>query len=286
MTGSQISAVAIVCALLFLEEAGLPIPVAPGEAALIGAGLLVASGAAPVWLMIPLAYLAVIGGVLTGYTWARRIGPKRVHALAVRLHAGGPYDRAAARLRAATPIQIAASRLLPGLRVYTSLVAGAVGLNLGRFMTGVLPASALWVAVFLGLGLFVGAPIERQLGRFETYGLRAAVVAVVVVVWVLAARRMPAGKRAAAAERRHSRWRLAGALGLDLLAISLVAGGLSLFTNIARGDSDEVDFVATVFAILGILYLLVARETVGHTLGEAVLDVTYHPPRRRSAKRT
>jgi hypothetical protein len=92
---------------------------------------------------------------------------------------------------------------------------------------------------------------------------------------------MPADKRAAAAERRHSRWRLARALGLDLLAISIVAGVLSLFTSIARGDSDEVDFVAAIFAVLGILYLLVARETVGHTLGEALLDVTYHPPRRK-----
>src|SRR6202165_3618217 len=208
------SGVAIVCALLFLEEAGLPLPVAPGEAVLIGAGLLVASGAAPVWLMAPLAYLAVICGVLTGYAWAHLIGPKRVHALAARLHAGGPYDRAAARLRSASPLQSAASRLLPGLRVYTSLVAGAVGLNLGRFMTGVLPASALWVAGFLGLGLFVGAPVERLLGRFETYALRALVVAVVVVVWVVAARRMPVAKKAWAAERRHNTWRLARRLGL------------------------------------------------------------------------
>lgn len=283
---SHVSALAIVCGLLFLEEAGVPLPVAPGEAALIGAGLLVASGAVPVWLMAPLAYAAVIGGVLTGYTLARRIGPKRVHAMAVRLHAGGPYDRAAARLRAATPVQIGASRLLPGLRVYTSLVAGAVGLNLGRFMTGVLPASALWVVAFLGLGLFVGAPVERLLGRFETYALRALVVAVVVVVWVVAARRMPVAKKAAAAERRHSKWRLGGALGLDLLAISIVAAALSLFTYIARGDADEVDFVVTIFALLGVLYLLIARETVGHTLGEALLDVTYHPPRRRHAKRT
>jgi membrane protein DedA with SNARE-associated domain len=283
---SHVSAVAIVCVLLFLEEAGLPLPVAPGEAALIGAGLLVASGAVPVWVMAPLAYVAVIGGVLTGYAWAHRIGPKRVHALAVRLHAGGPYDRAAARLRAATPIQVALSRLLPGLRVYTSLVAGAVGLKVGQLMIGVLPASALWVAAFLGLGLFVGAPIEPVLGRFETYGLRAAVVALVVVVWVVAARRMPADKRAAAAERRRSRWRLAGAVGLDLIAISIVVGALSLFTIIARGDSDELDFMAAIFALLSILYLLVARQTVGHTLGEALIDVTYHPPRRRSAKRT
>ena len=276
---------AIVCALLFLEEAGLPIPVAPGEVVLIGAGILVASGSAPLWLMAPLAYLAVMCGVLTGYVWAQRIGPKRVHALAARLHAGRPYDRAAARLRAASPLQIAASRLLPGLRVYTSLVAGAVGLNLGRFMTGVLPASALWVVTFMGLGLFVGAPVERLLGRFEAYGLRAAAVVVVVLVWVVAARWMPAAKPATAADRGHSRWRLGVAFGLDLVAVSCAAAALSLLTNLAGGDSDAVAFVAAMFAVLGVLYLVVARQTVGYTLGEAVLDVRYHPPRRPRLQR-
>jgi membrane-associated protein len=281
----QSSGVVIVCALLFLEEAGLPIPVAPGEAVLIGAGILVASGAAPVWLVAPVAYLAVVSGSLTGYAWAHRIGPKRVRALAARLHAGGPYDRAAARLRKASALQVAASRLLPGLRVYTSLVAGAVGLNLGRFMTGILPASALWVLIFLGLGLFVGAPVESLLGRFEAYGLRAGVVAAVVVVWVVAARWMPAVEPAAAADPGRGRWRLAVAFGLDLFAVSCVAGVLSLFTDLARGDSDELAFLAVMFAILGVLYLVVARQTVGYTLGEAMLDVRYHPPRRPGAAR-
>jgi membrane-associated protein len=276
----QSSGVVIVCALLFLEEAGLPIPVAPGEAVLIGAGILVASGAVPVWLMAPLAYLAVVCGSLAGYTWAHRIGPKRVHAFAARLHAGGPYDRAAARLRAASPLQIAASRLLPGLRVYTSLVAGAVGLNLGRFMTGVLPASALWLATFMGLGLFVGAPVERLLGRFEAYGLRVVVVVAVVLVWVVAARWMPAAKPATAADPGRGRWRLAVAFGLDLFAVSCVAGALSLFTDLAGVDSYDLAFLAAIFAILGVLYLVAARQTVGYTLGEALLDVRYHPPRR------
>ena len=38
--------------------------------------------------------------------------------------------------------------------------------------------------------------------------------------------------------------------------------------------------VQVIFAVLGILYLVVARQTVGSTLGEALLDVRYHPPRR------
>jgi membrane protein DedA with SNARE-associated domain len=249
---------------------------------LIGAGLLVASGAAPIWLIGPLAYLAVICGVLTGYTWSHWIGAKRLRSFAVRLHAGGPYDRAAARLRAASPLQIAASRLLPGLRVYTSLVAGAVGLNLGRFMAGVLPASALWVVVFMGLGIFVGAPVERLLGRFEAYGLQALVIAAVVLVWVVAARWMPAAKPAAASDPGRARWRFAVAIGLDLVAVTCVAGVLSVVSDVARGAFDEQGFLAVTFAILGVLYLVVARQTVGFTLGEALLDVRYHPPHRPS----
>ena len=277
---AEASGIAILCALLFLEEAGLPLPVAPGEAVLIGAGLLVASGSAQVWLVVPLAYVAVIGGVLTGYSWAHRIGPKRVHELAARLHAAGPYERAAGRLQGAAPLQIAASRLLPGLRVYTSLVAGAVGVNMGRFMAGVLPASAVWVVAFIGLGFFVGAPVERVLGRFEAYGLRAAVVAAVVIVWVVAARRMPPMRIHGGTAHDHEALRLAGALAIDLVAITAVAGALVLLTGLALGDSSDLHFAAVIFALLGILYLVAARQTVGSTLGEALLDVRYHPPRR------
>ena len=277
---TAVSGVALVCALLFLEEAGLPLPVAPGEAVLIGAGLLIAGGGAPFWLIVPVAYLAVICGVLTGYAWAHRIGPRRVHALAARLHAGGPYDRAASRLRGATPLQIAASRLLPGLRVYTSLVAGAVGVNMGRFMAGVLPASALWVVAFIGLGFFVGAPVERLLGRGEAYGLKAAAVAVVVIVWVVAARRMPLSRIHSATTTDDEALRLTVALAIDLFAITSVAGALVLLTRVALGDSGDLPYAAVIFAILGGLYLVVARQTVGSTLGEALLDVRYHPPRR------
>lgn len=245
---------------------------------LIGAGILIASGAVPVWFLVPLAYLAVVGGVLTGYLWAHRIGPRRVHALAVRLHAGGPYDRAAARLRTATPLQIGVSRLLPGLRVYTSLVAGAVGLKLNRFMIGVLPASALWLVAFIGLGFFVGAPVERLLNPFVAYALRAVVVALVVVVWVVAARRMPAADPPAAAVLRHGRWRLPLAFGVDLSAVSCVAAALSLLTLVAT-DFSRLAFSATVFATLGVLYLVVARQTVGYTLGEALMGIRYYRPR-------
>jgi hypothetical protein len=161
------------------------------------------------------------------------------------------------------------------------LVAGAVGVKMGRFMLGVLPASALWVVAFTALGFFVGAPVERLLGRFEAYGLRAAVLASVVIVWVVAARRMPPARFHPDTAPNRERLRLAVALLVDAFAITVVAGALSLLTGLAQGDFGELPFAAVIFAILGVFYLVASRQTVGSTLGEALLDVRYHPPRRR-----
>lgn len=277
---AQVPAVAIICLLLYLEEAGLPLPIAPGEAVLLGAGLLIASGADPVWVVIPLAYASVIGGVLTAYFWARWIGPDRLQSLALRLHAGGPYQRAAARLRAANPLQIAGSRLLPGLRVYTSLVAGAVGLDRRRFLGGVLPASALWVAGFIALGFFVGVPVERLISRFAAYGLGVGFIIVVALVWIFAARRIPAADVEESVPSSPAGWRLPLALTIDLVSVMAVVVILSVLSVLARGDLGDIVFAAAIFALLSLLYLLVARHTVGFTLGEALLDVRYHPARQ------
>lgn len=272
--------IAGICLLLFLEEAGLPLPFAPGEAVLLGAGLLISGGTDPAWLVIPLAFLSVLGGVATAYWWAHRIGPARLRSLARRLHAGGPYDRAAGRLRAASPLQIAGSRLLPGLRVYTSLVAGAVGLDRRRFMSGVLPASALWVVAFIGLGFFVGVPVERLTGRFAAYGLRAGLIVLIAVVWVFAARRIPVARREEEPPTSPAPWRLPVALALDFVLVLAVVAILSVLSDLATQNLNDVVLAAVLFSLLSLVYILVARETVGFTLGEAVLDVRYHPPWR------
>lgn len=277
---SHVPALALVCLLLFLEEAGLPLPFAPGEAVLLGAGLLISAGTDPAWLVIPLAYLSVLGGVATAYWWAHRIGPERLHSLARRLHTSGPYDRAVVRLRSASPLQIAGSRLLPGLRVYTSLVAGAVGLDRRRFTTGVLPASLLWVVTFVGLGFFVGLPVERLMGRFGAYALRAGAILMIAVVWVFAARRIPAPRHAEHVPASPAPWRLPTALSLDFVLVFAVVAILSVLSDLVTQNVNDVVLAAVTFSLLSLVYILVARETVGFTLGEAVLDVRYHPPWR------
>src|SRR5439155_5257583 len=132
----------------------VPIPIAPGEAVLIGCGLLVATGAVPAWVVIPAAYASVLSGCLVGYGWARAIGPERLEVVAGRLGAAGPFEHVADRPGGAGSTRIAATRLVPGLRVYTTLVAGAVGIGGRRFLAALGPGIARRVPAFAPPGVF------------------------------------------------------------------------------------------------------------------------------------
>lgn len=55
---------------------------------------------------------------------------------------------------------------------------------------------------------------------------------------------------------------------------------LSVLTDLATQDLNDVVLAAALFYLLSLAYLLVARQTVGFTLGEALFDVRYHPRRR------
>ena len=69
-------ALALLPALLFAEEAGVPLPFAPGELTLLVAGLLIASGGLNPYAFIPLSLVACIAGSLVGYSWARAVGDR------------------------------------------------------------------------------------------------------------------------------------------------------------------------------------------------------------------
>jgi membrane-associated protein len=265
----------IICALLFAEEAGVPIPVAPGEAVLLGAGLLIASGTVPFWLAMPAEFVAVLAGALAGYTWSRAIGAGRLRQLADRLGAGRPFDRVAERLREAGAIQIAGSRLVPGLRIYTTLAAGAVDVNLWRFVLGIVPAAALWVTVFTLLGVFVGIPAQRVLGRFEAFALRFGVVLVLLAAAYAVINRIPWITGPQRRIRRATRWKVVVAAIVDLLLVAVAMVALGLLTGLEALEPDSVVSAAAVVGILSLVYLVIARRSVGLTAGEAMLRIHY-----------
>lgn len=158
-------ALVLLCSLLFVEEAGVPLPFFPGDAILIVGGFLIGHGSLSPWIFIPLACLATFGGAMTAYLWARALGQRALEAVADRLYAGRALSRATARVQEDGPAGIAVCRLLPGLRVYTTMVASGLaeisenfpqvvdpdGLVAGSVMTAILVLGYI-AATRLGAG--------------------------------------------------------------------------------------------------------------------------------------
>ena len=57
---------------------------------------------------------------------------------------------------------------------------------------------------------------------------------------------------------------------------------LSVLAGLANQELDSIVVLAGAFGLLGLVYIYGARHSVGHTLGEALLEVRY---RRQRAKR-
>lgn len=274
---SGIVALVVICVLLFLEEAGVPIPFAPGEVVVIAAGVLIASGAVFWPLVVVCVYAAVLGGAASGFAWARAVGPDRLRRLAERIGAGPAFARILDRLSGADALQLAGTRLVPGLRIYTTLVAGAVGVSWRRFVMGIGSASLLWTVVLLGLGVFVGVPATQFLGRAEAVAGRALVVLAILIVCYLVLRRVPRVQRAGVSLERKARGlRLVALLGVDLVVVLAVSVVLGFVTGLESGDVSSVVTVVLVVGSISLVYMLVARRSVGYTVGELI--VRHHYP--------
>jgi membrane protein DedA with SNARE-associated domain len=59
-------AATLLCALLFVDEVGVPLPFAPNEVLLLLGGLLMATGVLEPFLFVQLALLTMTAGMLTG----------------------------------------------------------------------------------------------------------------------------------------------------------------------------------------------------------------------------
>jgi membrane protein DedA with SNARE-associated domain len=224
---------------------------------------------------MPAEFVAVLAGAITGYAWARAIGPERLRALAERLAAGHAFDRVAERLKEAGVGGIAVSRLVPGLRIYTTLAAGAVGIPFSTFVRAVVPAIAAWVAIFTLLGIFFGIPAQLFVNRFEAYALRFGVVIALLVGIYLLLRRLP---WVSVTRRRFPRgpgWRVALAIIVDGAVMSIVMALLALLTGLEALEADSGVTAVAVVGVLLLVYLVVIRRSVGLTAGEALLRVQY-----------
>jgi membrane-associated protein len=282
-------ATALICALLFVDEAGVPLPFAPNEALLLIAGLLIGTRAIVAWVFLPLALIALVGGMLAGYAWARALGDGQLRAVARRIHAEKAYQRASARLHTAGPVGIGLTRLLPGVRTYATLVAGAARLDLRRFLAGAIPALVIWLTLLTAVGAAVGLPAEHLLGRVDTLitsGVLLALLGGVAVVAIVKVRRADADEHALSAVPVG--WRLLLGLSVDLgIVATLTAGVVRTGKAVLHPGHPlgRVNDLIVVAAAVVLLYIVGTRRGAGATLGEGLFAVDYRAALRRSAHR-
>jgi membrane protein DedA with SNARE-associated domain len=271
-------AILLICSVLFVEESGVPLPLVPGDALLIAAGVLIANGSISAWVFFPAALIAVLGGALTAYTWSRTIGAAAVQAVAQRFRADKALARASTRLRTAGPIRIAVVRLVPGMRVYTAIVSGAAGVGLRTFLLGAIPAIVLWLVVFTVIGILVGVPALASLSHVQHLAVTGAILVAIGAVTFIGIRHIPQGDAGAPTFLGAPlRWLLVLSIGIDLTIASSIVSGVTelLREGLGLDDPDGIIDLALITAAIILFYVGVARRLVGATAGERLLGIRY-----------
>ena len=262
----------LICTLLFVDEAGLPLPIAPNEALLLLTGVLVASGEFSIWVVFPAAFLAMMAGMVAGYGWARTVGQTGLLALAGRMNATNVYDRAQSHLQSAGPLGIGVTRMLPGVRPYATLISGAAEVDLRTFLLGAVPALVVWQIGWCVLGMLVGLPVAHFLGHFEKLVVRGIILVALGAVVLFAVREESPDRRGALANLTP-RLRATLALFTDAGIVASIVGGLFLIARLLV-DVEADGWIEILCASVVLLLLLVAGRSI-QTPGETLFDTHY-----------
>ena len=168
----------------------------------------------------------------------------RAEGTARRLRQQRNLERVEERLRTAGWRGIAISRLIPGLRIYTTLVAGAVRSPRRSFIVAMVSSTVVWVGVYVALGILIGVPVEHFLDQLQKLAVQGAILIVMGVGCYLAVRKTPSSSGAGLV--RVPRWvRVVLAALLDIgVVASIVTGLLALGRLLGVGfGSGWVDAV-------------------------------------------
>lgn len=196
--------VAVLCCLLIIEEVGIPLPVFPGDFLLALAGISIGTGHLNPLLVMAATYISVLVGAVAGRELFERLGMKALSRITRVLHVSDRVDRLAAGLRRCGAPAVFIGRITPGLRVHTNEVSGLIKMPRSKFVVGLAPAVAVYEAVFLGAGAWLGPTALATVHRHMATAGELLVIVVLVFALVLAGRRLVSRvrRRARGPERR------------------------------------------------------------------------------------
>jgi membrane-associated protein len=180
--------IVLLCGLLVVEELGVPLPFLPGDLMLVLAGISIATGHLNPSLVMAATYISVLAGALAGREIFERLGMAALTRLTKLLHVSEQFDSLAARLRRYGAPGVFIGRITPGLRVHTTEVSGLIRMPRFTFLLGLGPAVAVYEAVFLGLGAWLGPTAWATIHHYAPAPGDVLLMLITIVGWVFAGR--------------------------------------------------------------------------------------------------
>jgi len=182
-----------------VEEAGVPLPV-PGDLLIAYFGWRAGRDPIEVAQVILTCALASTAGTQAPYWLARQFGHRVAERFAYWLDIDArAIDSVLKRVERNGFIGVLVARLIPGLRVAVSLVAGTAGVPPLRFAAGVFVAAVIYWTGWVLLGVFVGPHVADVLSPAYLRVIVIAIPAIVIVTF--GARMLIAARRRAKATR-------------------------------------------------------------------------------------
>jgi membrane protein DedA with SNARE-associated domain len=145
--------------LLLLDDAGVIMPL-PGNVLVASVGVLVQRGLIPWWQAVLVLQAASLLGTTALYGATRWAGRGVVYRHGHRAGLSpARLDRAERWLHRYGPLAIIAGRLIPGLRVPTTIACGVLGLPLRTFLPSMAVGALLYVVFYALLGYLASAGV-------------------------------------------------------------------------------------------------------------------------------
>ncbi len=296
----------VIAGLVFVEETGIPIPFAPGDLLLIIAGVAIASDTVDAVPMVSALLLATILGAMVGREVFAAVGRPALLKAADALGFRPALNRTTDLLQRRGAPAVFFGRLIPGLRITTTQVAGVSKISRLTFAAGLIPSVVVYIAVFVGLGALVGQPAVRMFHRAEhrffvvTVTVLAALAVILSVRWlarrgalsaldpiVLGVRRQLADTIDAAIFQPadDAGWRqfpLVRRLWAGLIDVAIVfMGAILILTAVSGLDTVELILDPEGLVLLGVIalaYRVPIEARTGQTIGKTLMGISVYGP--------
>lgn len=185
-------------AVILVEEAGVPLPL-PGDLFILAMGMLAWQGGAAFLPTAAVVTSATALGASALYLVSRHAGRPLLVRIARRFgYTAEREARLEGWLAERGALAVVVGRLVPGLRIVMTVVAGALRLRAPTFLAGTVVAGLVWATIYFWLGWAVGA----GLGSLEPGSWPGG-------AWPIAAGAVIAGAALHLAWRRRGRARAA-----------------------------------------------------------------------------